>query len=68
MNRKTLEKALNSMGYDLRETSHPDARWMVVSRIFTYHWDFKNLDGVRRFVINEKAMYRHAKENSCTGV
>lgn len=64
MNRKSLEKALNSMGYDLRETSHPDARWMVVSRVLTYHWDFKNLDGVRRFVIDEKAMYRYARQHA----
>ena len=61
MNRKQLEKALDRMQYDLKDTGHFDGRWMVRSRVLDYHWSFDTLDGVRRFVVDEKAMYRYAR-------
>lgn len=63
MNSKTIAKELRKMGYTLRKTNHPDARWMVVSDVLTYHWDFKDLRGVERFMVDERAMYRYAKAN-----
>jgi len=66
MNRKQLEKALSDMQYDLKDTGHFDGRWMVRSRVLEYHWSFDTLDGVRRFVIDEKAMYRYAKANGAS--
>lgn len=64
MNRKALEKKLTALGYTLKRTHHPDAPWMVVSNVMTYHWDFKNLDGVRRFLVDERALYRYARQHA----
>lgn len=66
MNRKQLEKILNSLQYDLKDTGHFDGRWMVRSRALEYHWSFDTLEGVRRFVVDEKAMYRYAKANGAS--
>jgi len=66
MNRKQLEKMLNSLQYDLKDTGHFDGRWMVRSRALEYHWSFDTLEGVRRFVVDEKAMYRYAKANGAS--
>lgn len=63
MNSNTLAKELKKMGYTLRKTDSVDARWMVKSDVLTYHWDFKDLNGVSRFMIDERALYRSAKEN-----
>lgn len=64
MNRKQLEKMLDRMQYDLKDTGvhHGDARWMVRSRVLDYHWSFKTLDGVRRFVVDEHAIYKYSRE------
>ena len=62
MNRKSLEKILGSMGYALRKTSNNEARWMVISNVLNYHWDFKDLNGVARFIADEKAMCRSARQ------
>lgn len=66
MNRKMLEKTLTTLGYTLKRTDDIEARWMVRSDVLTYHWNFKTLDGVRRFVIDERALYRYAKANGAT--
>lgn len=63
MNSKTIAKELEKMGYTLKKTSDVEARWMVKSKVLTYHWDFKDLNGVRRFMVDERAAYRRAKEN-----
>lgn len=63
MNSKTIAKELGKMGYTLRKTSDTEAKWMVVSDVLTYHWDFKDLRGVERFMVDERAMYRYAKAN-----
>ena len=63
MNRKTIEKELRKLGYTLKRTSSIEARWMVRSDVLTYHWDFKDLKGVQRFMVDERAMYRYAKAN-----
>lgn len=64
MNSKTIAKELEKMGYRLRKTSDNEARWMVISNVLTYHWNFKDLNGVRRFMVDEKAMYRYARQHS----
>lgn len=64
MNSKRLEKELKTLGYTLRKTMSVDAPWMVVSDVLTYHWDFKDLKGVQRFMVDERAMYRYARERS----
>lgn len=61
MNSKTIAKELKKMGYTLRKTSDVEARWMVVSDVLAYHWNFKDLNGVQRFMIDERAMYRSAR-------
>lgn len=66
MNSKTIAKELQKMGYTLRKTSDVEARWMVRSDVLTYHWDFKDLKGVERFMVDERAMYRYAKANGAT--
>lgn len=66
MNSKTIAKELQKMGYTLRKTWDPEARWMVRSDVLTYHWDFKDLKGVERFMVDERAMYRYAKANGAT--
>ena len=66
MNSKTITKELQKMGYTLRKTWDPEARWMVRSDVLTYHWDFKDLKGVERFMVDERAMYRYAKANGAT--
>jgi hypothetical protein len=66
MNSKKISKELKKMGYTLVKTSDLEARWMVKSDVLTYHWDFKDLKGVERFMIDERAMYRYAKENGAT--
>lgn len=63
MNSKTIARELEKMGYMLKKTSDVEARWMVKSNVLTYHWDFKDLSGVRRFMVDERAAYRRAKEN-----
>jgi hypothetical protein len=63
MNSKTIEKELRKLGYTLKKTSSIEARWMVRSDVLTYHWDFKDLKGVQRFMVDERAMYRYAKAN-----
>lgn len=62
MNSKTIEKILKNMGYTLRKTNDSEARWMVVSDVLSYHWNFKDLKSVLRFITEEKAMYRAARE------
>jgi hypothetical protein len=66
MNSKMISKELQKMGYTLRKTSDVEARWMVRSDVLTYHWNFKDLNGVQRFMVDERAMYRYAKENGAT--
>ena len=66
MNSRTIAKELQKMGYTLRKTSDVEARWMVRSDVLTYHWDFKDLKGVERFMVDERAMYRYAKANGAT--
>ena len=66
MNSKTIAKELRKLGYTLKRTSDVEARWMVCSDVLTYHWDFKNLKGVQRFMADERSMYRYAKENGAT--
>lgn len=66
MNSKSVAKELKKMGYTLKRTSSVDARWMVRSDVLTYHWDFKDLNGVQRFMADERAMYRYARERSET--
>ncbi|MFM8758818.1 MAG: hypothetical protein ACKODS_04655 [Methylophilaceae bacterium] len=66
MNSQTIAKELNKMGYTLKKTSDVEARWMVKSDVLTYHWNFKDLNGVRRFMVDERAMYRYAKANGAT--
>lgn len=63
MNSKMIAKELGKMGYTLKRTSDVEARWMVISDVLTYHWDFKDLKGVERFMVDERAMYRYAKAN-----
>jgi hypothetical protein len=60
MNRKTLEKMLSKCGYDLRETSDREGRWMIVDTLTRFHWSFKNLSGVERFALDEKSMRQYA--------
>lgn len=62
MNSKTIAKKLQTMGYTLRRTSDVEARWMVVSNVLNYHWNYKDLNGVIRFMADEKAMYRYARQ------
>jgi hypothetical protein len=64
MNSKTIQKQLKIMGYTLRKTTSVDARWMVVSDVLTYHWNFKDLKGVERFMVDERAMYRYARQHA----
>lgn len=64
MNSKTLAKKLQKMGYTLRKTSSFDAPWMVISQMLKYHWDFKNLESVQRFIVDEKAMFAYARKHS----
>jgi hypothetical protein len=66
MNSKTIGNELKKMGYTLKRTSDIEARWMVRSDVLTYHWDFKDLKGVQRFIVDERAMYRYAKQNGAT--
>jgi hypothetical protein len=66
MNSKMIEKELKKLGYTLKKTSSVEARWMVCSDVLTYHWDFKDLKGVQRFMVDERAMYRYAKANGAT--
>jgi hypothetical protein len=66
MNSKMISKELNKLGYTLKKTSDVEARWMVKSDVLTYHWNFKDLAGVERFMVDERAMYRYAKENGAT--
>lgn len=63
MNSKTIARELEKMGYVLKKTSDVEARWIVKSNVLTYHWNFKDLSGVRRFMVDERAAYRRAKEN-----
>ena len=63
MNSKMIEKELKKLGYTLKKTSSIEARWMVRSDVLTYHWDFKDLKGVQRFMTDERALYRYAKAN-----
>ena len=63
MNSKRLAKELQKMGYTLKRTSDIEAKWMILSDVLTYHWNFKDLSGVERFMVDERAMYRYAKEN-----
>ncbi len=63
MNSKMIEKELKKLGYTLKKTSDIEARWMVRSDVLTYHWDFKDLNGVQRFMVDERALYRYAKAN-----
>jgi hypothetical protein len=60
MNRKTLEKMLNKCGYDLRETSDREGRWMIVDNLTRFHWSFKSLSDVERFAVDEKNMRKYA--------
>ena len=62
MNSKRLAKELKILGYTLRKTMSVDAPWMVVSDVLTYHWNFKDLKGVQRFMVDEQAMYNYARE------
>lgn len=64
MNSKSIAKELEKMGYRLRKTSDSEARWMVISNVLTYHWNFKDLNGVRRFMVDERAMYRYARQHA----
>jgi hypothetical protein len=57
---------LKKMGDTLKRTSDLEARWMVRSDVLTYHWDFKDLKGVQRFMVDERAMCRYAKQNGAT--
>lgn len=66
MDSKRLSKELKKLGYTLKRTSDVEARWMVVSDVLDYHWNFKTLSGVQRFTTDERAMYRYAKENGAT--
>lgn len=63
MNSKMIAKELQKLGYTLKKTSDVEARWMVRSDVLTYHWNFKDLAGVQRFMVDERAMYRYAKAN-----
>jgi len=63
MNSKTIEKQLKIMGYTLKKTWDIEARWMVRSDVLSYHWNFKDLKGVQRFMIDERALYRYARAN-----
>jgi hypothetical protein len=56
-----IAKKLSTMGYRLKKTSDTEARWMVISEVIKYHWDFKDLKCVERFIENEKSMYRAAR-------
>mgnify|MGYP003343499416 FL=1 len=55
-----MEKLLSRLGYELRETSNMDGRWMIVSTITRFHWSFKTLSGVERFATDEKHMRQYA--------
>ena len=61
MNRKSLEKQLEKLGYRLRETWDPDSRWMVSSTLTDFHWSFKTLEGVRLFTLDEKNLVKYAR-------
>lgn len=61
MDSKTIAKELGKLGYTLKRTSDVEARWMVRSNVLTYHWNFKDLYSVQRFMVDEKAMYRYAR-------
>lgn len=61
MSSTTIAKELSKMGYRLKKTSDVEARWMVISNVIDYHWDFKTLCCVKRFMANEKTMYRAAR-------
>jgi hypothetical protein len=63
MNSKTISKKLGKMGYTLKRTSDTEARWMIRSDVLTYHWNFKDLKSVERFMVDERAMRKYAKEN-----
>jgi hypothetical protein len=63
MKRKNIEKRLSELGYTLKRTSDTEARWMIRSDVLTYHWNFRDLKSVERFMVDERAMYRYAKEN-----
>jgi hypothetical protein len=66
MNSNMIAKELKKLGYTLKKTSDIEARWMVSSDVLTYHWDFKDLKGVQRFMTDERALYRYAKANGAT--
>ena len=66
MNSKAIGKELKKLGYTLKRTSDVEARWMVSSDVLAYHWNFKHLSDVQRFMVDERAMYRYAKENGAT--
>jgi hypothetical protein len=63
MSSKTISKKLGKMGYTLKRTSDTEARWMIRSDVLTYHWNFRDLKSVERFMVDERAMCRYAKEN-----
>lgn len=64
MNSKTIGNQLKKMGYTLKRTSDFEARWMVRSDVLAYHWDFKDLKGVERFMVDERALYRYTRERA----
>ena len=66
MNSNMIAKELKKLGYTLKKTSDIEARWMVSSDVLTYHWNFKDLKGVQRFMTDERALYRYAKANGAT--
>ena len=64
MNSKSISKELKKLGYTLRRTSDVEARWTVVSDTLTYHWNFKTLTAVQRFMVDERSMHRYAMEHA----
>lgn len=66
MDSKTISKELGKMGYTLHKTWDVEARWMVKSNVLTYHWDFKDLKGVERFMRDERALCSLSKKNGAT--
>jgi hypothetical protein len=53
-NRKSIEKKLGKMGYMLIPKI---TGWMVRSTLTGDTWIFKDLNGVRRFTVDEEAIY-----------
>ena len=66
MNSKMMARELKVMGYTLQKMDSVDARWMVISDVLTYHWTFKDLKGVRMFMVDEQARYRAARSATAT--